>query len=345
VKAWTALNGLFLIALFAGTAVPAQTSSSAGHRNPLDEALELYQQYSGKTVLRSPKLPPLAEFNKPIPSSDTNGMRIVLEYDLLNHGIQIIPHNDVFALAVEVGWTNSPEAQYLATVKPRPTDASSSASLIPNSADQTPERKAIPPGTIDFRNADLNQVLDLYGMLVNRTILRSGQLNSSTYALRTQTPLTKSGAIYAVETLFALNGIAAVEDGTNFIQVVPLRQISNLTLRAPQPIEGEPRIAAERVRFGGTVFEPGKPPKHFPNSANDVVSFYAELTERSAVHSDKAGRQSVLFKAQTELTKSELLYGLETALALHGLTIIEVDDKTIQAGYIRERKKAGKKSR
>lgn len=342
-KALAAINAFTVGALLAGNAALAQANSQ-DHHTPLDEAIELYQEVSGKTVLRSPKLPSLAEFKRPIPSSDTNGLRIVLEYELLTHGIQIVPHREIFALAVEVGWSNSPEAQYLATIKPRSTDASPSASLVPNPADQVPGREAIPPGTIDFRNADVNQVLDLYGMLLNRTILRSAQLSSPTYSLRTQTPLTKSGAIYAMETLFALNGIAAVEDGTNFVQVAPLKQVPNLALHAPQPIQGEPRIAAERVRFGGTVFQPGKPPKHFPDSANDVVSLYAELTGRSAVQSDKAGRQSILFKAQTELTKSEVLYGLETALALHGLTIIEVDDKTIQAGYVRERKKTEKKS-
>src|SRR5262245_47239501 len=80
---------------------------------PLDEALDLYQDFSGKTVLRSPRLPSLSEFNKPIPSSDTNGMKVVLENELLQHGIQFIPHREVFALAVAVGWSNSPEAQIL----------------------------------------------------------------------------------------------------------------------------------------------------------------------------------------------------------------------------------------
>src|ERR1041385_4849677 len=85
-------------------AQPTQPHSS------LDDALELYQAFSGKTVIRSPRLPPLSEFAKPIPSSDTNGMRVVLEGELLKHGIQIIPHREIFALAVEVGWSKSPES-------------------------------------------------------------------------------------------------------------------------------------------------------------------------------------------------------------------------------------------
>jgi hypothetical protein len=84
----------------------------------LTEALDLYQEFSGKTVLRSPNLPSLPEFNKPIPSSDTNGMKVVLETELFNKGIEFILHREVFALAVPVGWSNSPEAQFLATLKP-----------------------------------------------------------------------------------------------------------------------------------------------------------------------------------------------------------------------------------
>ena len=140
---------------FSATELSVAQSQPGEHLTPLDQALELYQEFSGKTLLRSPNLPPLSEFNKPIPSSDTNGMRIVLENELLQHGIQFIPHREVFALAVQVGWSNSPEAQFLATLKPRPTDASPSASLVPNPSDQAPGQEAIPPGTIDFRGADL----------------------------------------------------------------------------------------------------------------------------------------------------------------------------------------------
>jgi hypothetical protein len=218
---------------FSATELSVAQSQPGEHLTPLDQALELYQEFSGKTVLRSPNLPPLSEFNKPIPSSDTNGMKVVLENELLQHGIQFIPHSEVFALAVQVGWSNSPEAQFLATLKPRPTDASPSASLVPNPSDQAPGQEAIPPGTIDLRGADLNQVLSLYEMLANRNLLRSSQLSSPTFKLRTETPLPKSGAIYLFELALALNGVATVEDGTNFVQVVPLRQVANLKLQAP----------------------------------------------------------------------------------------------------------------
>src|SRR5262249_44301663 len=151
-----------------------------------------------------------------------------------------IPHREVFALAVQVGWSNSPEAQYVAMLKPRPTDVSLSASLIPNPGDRTPGQEAIPPGTIDFRGADFFQVTDLYSMLLNRTVLRCSQISFPVVKLRTQTPLTKTGAIYLSELALALNGIAVANDGTNFVQIVPLRQLANLKLHAPLRETAEP---------------------------------------------------------------------------------------------------------
>src|ERR1043166_1936010 len=160
--------------------------------SPLDQALELYQQYSGKTVLRSPNLPSLSEFNKPIPSSDINGMKVVLENELTTHGIEFVPLREVFVLAVESGWKNSAAASYITSIK------ASNASVLPSpaSSPQTPAEEKIPPGTIDFRSADLNQFLELYGMMINRNLLRSMQISSSDFQLRTQTPVTKDDAIH-----------------------------------------------------------------------------------------------------------------------------------------------------
>jgi hypothetical protein len=342
VNTLTANLALALIVLISGEPAFAQPQSEE-HLTSLDQALELYQEFSAKTVIRSPNLPPLSEFNKPILSSDTNGMRVVLENELLQHGIQLIPHRDVFALAVQVGWSNSPEAQYLATLKPRPSDASPSASLVPNPSDQTHGHEAIPPGTIDFKGADLRQVLDLYSMLVRRTLLLDGQLSSPTFKVKTQTPLTKSGAIHLVEVALALNGIAAADDGTNFAQVVPVGRVSNLKLQAPRRNSDDPLIDPENIRRIGFShrFKPAQPVQRKPPRAVDeLVAYYAKLTDRKSVPSDRVGGVSVIFNAQTPLTKQELLYGLETTLALSRLAIIEVDDKTIRAGYVHELKRA-----
>jgi hypothetical protein len=310
--------------------------------SPLDEAFEFYQEYSGRTVLRSPNLPTLSEFNKPIHSIDTNGMKVVLENELAKHGIEFVPLNEVFALAVENGWKNSAAATYITSIAPSKESISHSNPFA--AGEQKSVEEKIPPGTIDFGGADLNQFLDLYGMLINRNILRSMQFSSSTFKLRSQTSLTKNDAIYMSKILLALNGIASVEDGANFVQVVPLKQVANLKLQAPVRDPNEPLIDPEKIRtFGfGHLVSLASVQTSRQGAVNDLVAYYAELTGRISVTSKQVGGMPIVFRAQRPMTKPELLYALETSLSLNGLAIVEVNDQTIRAGYIQDRNQAKK---
>jgi general secretion pathway protein D len=87
-----------------------------------------------------------------------------------------------------------------------------------------PAEETIAPGMIDFRQADLNQVLDIYSSLVNRTILRPATLPAPTVTLKTQTLLTKKEAIQALDAVLALNGITMVNVGDKFVKALPEAQ-------------------------------------------------------------------------------------------------------------------------
>jgi len=88
-----------------------------------------------------------------------------------------------------------------------------------------PQEEMIPPGMIDFRGTDVNEVLKLYAELVNRTVLRPASLAAQgQIVLKTQTPLTKSEAIQALEAVMAINGIALVNAGEKFVKAIPLAQ-------------------------------------------------------------------------------------------------------------------------
>jgi hypothetical protein len=240
-------------------------------------------------------------------------------------------------MAVESGWKNSPTPNYIATVKRRPAQVLVSTSNVSASNHEKPVEESIPPGTIDFQGASINQFLDLYGLLLNRSLLRSSQISSSTFKLHTQTPFTKSAIIYLLEVSLALNGIASVDDGTNFVQVVPLKQIATLSLRAPVRDPSEPLLKPDElpnIGYGNVLNPaprvPGTPKGASPkNSANDVIAYYAELTGRLSTPSKEWGPMPVVFRAQTPLTKAEFLYALETVLKLNGMSIVELDDKTI----------------
>jgi general secretion pathway protein D len=72
----------------------------------------------------------------------------------------------------------------------------------------------------NFQGVDVSQVLDIYAGLVNRTLLHAGAVPGS-IILKTQSPLTKSEAIQALEAVLAMNGISVVPIGEKFAKVVP----------------------------------------------------------------------------------------------------------------------------
>ena len=99
-----------------------------------------------------------------------------------------------------------------------------SASAIPATpAVAAPPEEMIPAGNINFQGVDVGQVLEVYAKLVGRTLLRSG-LPAATIILKTETPLTKSEAIQALQAVLALTGISVVDIGEKFVKVLPLAE-------------------------------------------------------------------------------------------------------------------------
>ena len=102
---------------------------------------------------------------------------------------------------------------------PQTAPATPAAPAAPAAAGQPEEM--VPAGYINFQGVDVSQVLEIYAQLVNRTLIR-GQLPGAQIVLKTQTPLTKSEAIEALQAVLALNGIAVVDIGDKFVKVLPV---------------------------------------------------------------------------------------------------------------------------
>jgi general secretion pathway protein D len=102
-----------------------------------------------------------------------------------------------------------------------PADANADAA----SASAQPE-EMIPAGNINFQGVDVSQVLEVYAKLVGRTLLRAG-LPSASIILKTETPLTKTEAIEALQAVLSLNGISVVNIGDKFVKVGPVDQANS----------------------------------------------------------------------------------------------------------------------
>jgi general secretion pathway protein D len=117
---------------------------------------------------------------------------------------------------------NKPPAAFPAfPAPPAPTPAAPAASPAPAPAAAADEM--VPAGTINFQGVDVDQVLQVYAQYVGRTLLRAG-LPSAKIILQTETPLTKSEVVEALQGVLALNGIALINIGDKFVKAVPVAQ-------------------------------------------------------------------------------------------------------------------------
>jgi general secretion pathway protein D len=82
----------------------------------------------------------------------------------------------------------------------------------------------IPAGEINFPGVDINQFLLFYGQLVGRTVLRPTAMPAGLITFKTETPLTKSEAIHALNEVLAMNGITMINVDEKFVKAVPQQQ-------------------------------------------------------------------------------------------------------------------------
>jgi general secretion pathway protein D len=106
---------------------------------------------------------------------------------------------------------------------PTTTPPGANAPAVPEGGASPDE--IIPPGTIDFTSATVDQVLGVYEQLVGRTLLRAPGLPlTAPIVLKTMTPLTKTEAIEALQAVLSMNGVAVINIGDKFVKVLPVDQ-------------------------------------------------------------------------------------------------------------------------
>jgi general secretion pathway protein D len=83
------------------------------------------------------------------------------------------------------------------------------------------ENEVLPPGMIKFQEVDIAQVLDIYQELTGRTVLRPNSLPATKITIKSQTALTRSEAINALDSILSMNQVAMVPQGEKFVKAVP----------------------------------------------------------------------------------------------------------------------------
>lgn len=160
----------------------------------LDEVISLYAEFMQRTVLR----PPLAKNPVTLRAEAANQAEAaaVVARSLADKGLTNILDGNKFVMIVPVERASmaNPHSAQLEFPPAVPTTPKSGSS---------PE-EIIPSGTINFPGTDLYQVLSIYAEMIGRQFDRNADFpwRGKTIFLRTQSPLTKEEAIYALDTVF-----------------------------------------------------------------------------------------------------------------------------------------------
>jgi Mg-chelatase subunit ChlD len=78
--------------------------------------------------------------------------------------------------------------------------------------------------TLNSQQANLNQVLELYGKLVNRKVLRSPSVPSAAFDIKAAASLTRDEAIQVLDSALARHGITMVNVGNDVVKALPQTQ-------------------------------------------------------------------------------------------------------------------------
>jgi hypothetical protein len=297
--------------------------------------LDVYGELIGKTILAPSALPSLRDsMVSELPPEKTNAIASI-ESEFFKSGIYVVQDGPSFVRLLPAGKWQA----YLTNAPLRGAQLGTSA-----------RQELIPAGAVNFPGTELTQVLGIYAELKNRTILRTRFLPQASVRLKTQCALTREELIYAVETVLALNGIATVDDGRAFVQIVPIQLRSQVNAHAPTPEPSarlfdpqkvpavgqyefpRPQTKLERdlERWRKAFFEFMRLNSPRNSSAQRLLELYAGLTDKTAEPSAQYESSPIWFHVTTPVSKSELLYAIETTFALNNLSITRVDDERIR---------------
>jgi general secretion pathway protein D len=137
--------------------------------------------------------------------------------DYLQMRLRALTNNPAGAAAGSPALPGSPAPQPGAPAAIVPGTAPVAGAVAPAST-AAPE-KEVAGYTYNYQGVDVSQVLKVYSDLMGRTLLHA-QLPKVDIVLVTQSPLTRSEAIEALQAVLALNSVVVVNIGEKFVKVL-----------------------------------------------------------------------------------------------------------------------------
>jgi hypothetical protein len=180
-----------------------------------------------------------------------------------------------------------------------------------------------------LENANLDPLLRIYSEISKRTMLRPAAIPA--LLISTSVPGSKSGEVVkALERTWAEKGIVTIPDGDKFVIVVPKAMAGKVKA-------GSKDLKSSDVKGSAVVAQP-KEINFVAAPTDQVMAIYAEFAGRKLdPNHERLPASIVSFQNVTPLTRDELLYGLDTVLALNGLKLVPIDGGLLRAEMISEK--------
>jgi type II secretory pathway component GspD/PulD (secretin) len=182
------------------------------------------------------------------------------------------------------------------------------------------ESAAVGP-TLQFKSAELAQVLEIYQELSGRAVLRPASLPGTRISIRTQTELTHAEVVQALENILSANGITTRRRDEKFIFVVPTNQVGRLSF-IPDP----PADLPGGENPGGGNFPPGLI-KFQDTDVSQVLEICQELRGRTLLKPSNLPYVKISVRSQTEMTRDQAIWMLDAVLALADIGIVPQGEK------------------
>lgn len=286
-----------------GTGEPTAAGQTLHFKSAdLAQVLEVYQMLSDRTVLRPSSLP-ATRISIRTQTELTRAEAVqALDGILSMNGITTRPRGEKFTFVVQAGQTNR-------------------LSFISDPPAASPGAEILPAGLIKFREADVDQVLEIGQELRQRTLLRPSNLPHPRITMHSQTELTREQAIWMLDAVLALGDIAIVPHGEKFFFALPGIENPRLPAFETNPVSAS--VNAQEMFPAGLIKFQGA-------DLSQVLPVYAELLGRKPLPLDRTTPAVKLnIRTQTSLTRAEAVAALDALAAVNNLKFILVEDDKV----------------
>lgn len=149
------------------------------------------------------------------------------------------------------------------------------------------DEQPIPAHSITFKDAPLDQVLDLYASTSHRSVIRGENLPAAKFTFSNELPLTPVKVLQALDTLLAVHGIVTVPQGTDYVKVLTerdaIRETPPILTGSPDQLPDSSSFVsyAMEVKSDQSLMQAITPFSHLPNSIIFIPGDHASAAAKT----------------------------------------------------------------